>query len=280
MLEQCKAPIEAVVLAEGEAKGMKTSVCEEAERTLVNLGFVVVRDDAGSFFRKTTVGALAFLDAAGVEDPTQEDCNKASWDVLEAGIPYDTQRPWELHTRRIDSWVATISSAKHVQDAGRDWWATTADRAVEAGANALVLDGRNPRARLETWLAKNAVGITAELFCVCDPRTAAIRTLKGRGVDNPTSAEVAEARQSIVDRRARDRNRAELPYVDPAEFVRYRHILHGTPGSSAARVMERAVRLGEPGRPLPVRIDTGKLRREPMNAAVGDLVLAAHALVQ
>lgn len=259
-----------VVLVEGESKTMKTSASKAAACALEDLGLRVARDDAGSFFRKTTVATLENLDRYGVEQPTQADYDQASLDVLDAGIPYDTQRSWELHTKRVDSVVSIVSRAKHVQVHGREWWHTTADRAVAGGADALVLDGRNPRARMESWLEKCGAPLVLELFCVCDPRIAARRTLHSRDILHPTAQQVREETASIAKRRQQDRQRTELPYEDPKQYVYY------GPRSLPAEVVRQAVDLSEVGMPLPIRIDTGKLEFEPMNELMAELARSAH----
>jgi len=55
----------AVVLTEGEAKTMKTSVSGAIEATLSAEGLIVVRADAGSFFRRLTVATVEALTAMG-----------------------------------------------------------------------------------------------------------------------------------------------------------------------------------------------------------------------
>lgn len=254
---------------------MKTTIGKVATSVLQEHGLKVVTKDAGSFFRVVTKATLGELAATPVHELSEGQLDETSRKVIETGLAFDVERTWHgLHEPEIDHMVGKVSRAPHVQAAGVEWWDITADGATQAGADALVLDGRNPRDRLTPWLTKNESGIALELFCECDPAIAAERTLIGNGATDLTDSALVAMEQSIVDRRRVDSARPSLPYRRPATFVDHH------PDLTAEELVRQAWSDGKPDFPLPIRLDTGRFEREPMNMAVGSLVLAATSLVQ
>jgi len=260
-----------IILVEGESKSMKTSVGQQILEALDELGKRVIRADAGSFFRKVTVCVWDQLDAEAITSPTAEDFSRAALKVLDSKAPYDLTRDWgdSLHSARVDHTVGTVSQTALVQEASKKWWLETPSQALESDTDVLVLDGRNPRARLQPWLDANHMAPTLELFCVCDPVIAAERTLKGRGIEEPTEDEKAHEQAAIEKRRYEDRHRDTLAFIDPPVYESFE------PGMDPVKAIQESRDKGGVAGPLPVRIDTGTMTRDVQRDVVVSLVRAA-----
>lgn len=263
-----------VCLVNGPSRAMKSSSAKAIATPLLQMGLRVSVYDAGSFYRKNTVGTLEEVKRMGIENPTDADLHAAAVTVLEAGIPYDTDREWpDLHAPEIDNYVGRISKAPHVQEAGRGWWGYTYDYASLNGSDIIVFDGRNPRQRLQPVLDKYGIRPIMELLCECNPSEAAFRTLYGRGVTNPTKEQLRVEERSIITRRHEDATRPKeaYPYVPPEKWVEFE------PGMNSYGVIHESYSLSDSNGdvPLPIRMDTTNIAFEPMKRMAGSLALAA-----
>ncbi|HEY4161174.1 MAG TPA: hypothetical protein VGM08_03870 [Candidatus Saccharimonadales bacterium] len=266
----------APILVKGASKTMKSSAAKAAAVGLQEYGISVAVNDAGAFFRRNTVATLELIDAAGIEDPTDADLHAASRDAIAANAAFDNERKWpDLHTPRIELYTGRINVARHVKAAAETWWDRTYETARAQGVEALVLDGRNPRDRLQAKMSEYSIGPVMELLCECEPGVAATRTLRGRGQDTGDKVLWERERASIIARRNQDANRPSEahPFRLPTNWVDF------MPGSDPDKIMADAVSHSADEYPISVRMDMALFERESMSQGVAALAVAAWDMV-
>ncbi|HET9174282.1 MAG TPA: (d)CMP kinase [Candidatus Saccharimonadales bacterium] len=213
------------VYVDGETKTGKGAAGHAIADALRQEGLAVYYDVAGDFFRRFV--ALVRLDLGLQEEdelPEGAELEAAAERVYNSREPFaqrddlgDLQRPAISHS------VAVLGKLPLVQKAGGEWWAMTMRLAVAAKAEVVVLDGRNPRSRVQDQVADTGIQpVTAlELFMTCEPEVAARRALLAKGVLSPVPNQLAEETRYVITRRELDRQRDENPFQLPEHSVAY-----------------------------------------------------------
>lgn len=143
-----------------------------------------------------------------------------------------------------------------------EWYARTALRAYEEGADILALDGRNPRLRVDEQLAAHdrRVQPALDLYMLCDLHEAARRTLLGQGVAHPTAEQLAAMFETLRARRTRDRHRTDNPFIVPVASVAF------LPGQTTPEsVVQRSWQAADA--PLTITLDNRPLLKLPLEPA-------------
>ena len=203
------------ILLDGESKVGKTSVNNAIIEDLQR-GHSVLLADAGAFFRRITAAVLDILKVKNADAVPPDVLDKAVKKVLRAGTAFEDEYPWgDLEREPVGKLVSVISQRADVQAAGELWYAETAERALASGVDVLVLNGRNPRARL----GNHDIGLCLELLIQCDPEVAGLRAVLAKGIAKFSVAVIAKERDAVIARRQLDRNRADNPFVEPPHVL-------------------------------------------------------------
>lgn len=216
-------PIKAIYV-DGETKTGKGAASKAIADALTDAGYEVYYDVAGDFFRRYVAIVREFLDLdEGEALPTGEELLQVAKAVHETRRAYKPDSTLgNLQRSSISRSVSVLGALPFVQAAGVEWYRLAAESAHDSGADVLVLDGRNPRARIaESGFDKLFVQTVLDLYMTCDPAEAARRTLHGRGIDDPTDEIVERESHHVIDRRERDRQRADRPFIPPEPSLRY-----------------------------------------------------------
>lgn len=209
------------ILGDGESKVGKTSVTNAIVEGLTP-DYSVEVADAGAFYRRLTVATLDRLPVRSEGQPIDPvDLEIVLDGVIADGVAYEDSYEWgDLERPEISSLVSTVGRSS--QKAGKEWYGRTAAKALESHLDVLVLNGRNPRARLcaaETGIPAAKLGLCLELVIQCDPEVAGQRAAYAHYGSDPSAVQVAEQRALIIERRRTDRERPDTPYVDPVCLV-------------------------------------------------------------
>lgn len=257
------------IFLDGESKTGKTTVGAAIEADLAK-DYKVYKAIAGSFYRRLTVLALeayggqyAHDDLTWLEDGIR--------DAIDSREAYNEDRNWEdINSKPIDELVSVAGQFPITQAAGKEWWPIMADTALRQGAEVLVVDGRNPRAKLAEWRATHDMPIALDLCVYCDPDVAAQRYLGAQDVAEPTAEQLAATRAEIMKRRELDRNRSVAPYVEPPNQIEF-----DSGVSDAIQVVGQAFAADVPERPQVIRFDTTHSPLEITQVTAGQLARAA-----
>jgi cytidylate kinase len=256
------------IYVDGETKTGKGSASEAIAKALENEGYNVYYDVAGDFYRRYTALAREQLELG-------EDDALPDGDTLEtvAKQLYDSKKIFErpeglgdLQRPAISKYVSMLGELPLAQLAGKEWWAMTLRQVYKAGANVFVVDGRNPRLRMQEAIEKTGLGLTTalDLYMTCEPREAARRTLLTSGVTTPTLEQISEETAHVADRRSRDRLRADTPFIVPANAIHYDSV-----STSTHDVLTQAwVAHGAQELPTTIIIDNTTIAKPDMLAAV------------
>jgi cytidylate kinase len=208
------------IFLDGEAKSGKTTV-GNAIRAALSGKYKVHSAVRGAFFRRLVVLALEINQGKSAPDDTSW-LDETLKDAIASEMAYDEDRDWStIESAEVGSLVAVAGQYDFVQAAADEWDVRTANHAVMEGAEILLIDGRNPRAKLSDWCKTNNVPTALDLCIHCDDEIAGVRLLMSRGVTKPTAEQLAEATQSIRARREMDRTRLHSPYIVPANQLEY-----------------------------------------------------------
>jgi hypothetical protein len=264
------------VLLDGESKVGKTSVSNAIASNLSS-DYRVEVADAGAFFRRMTVGVFDWLEVQSAVGVPAAEVDEALAKILAEGIPYDNNYPFgDLERKEVGDFVSNIGRRALSQRAAEEWFAVTAERARAADTEVLVMNARNPRARL----AGIDVGVCLELIVKCDPEIAGYRAAVGLGFANPTEAQVKAQTAKVIERRTLDRTRLpeDNPYLDPPFELPF------TLGASPSqRVIEvswvplPACSSIESSLPHPIEFDTSRMQIDEMRLGVQALARSALA---
>lgn len=264
------------VYVDGESKTGKGAAGEAISQTLKQHGEDVYYDVAGDFFRRYTAMVrheLGLAEADLLE--TGPALEKAAATLYETGRAFehdpavgDLQRP------AISDSVATLAKLAIAQQAGAEWFMRAVQAAAKTGASVIVLDGRNPRHRVNDELPKFddiVVRTALDLYMTCDVDEAARRVLLTRGVARPTPEQIDAEAVIVKARRDLDRNRSDRPFLEPAEHVSY-WPTHQTADEIIAASWDTA-RFSEV--PATITLDNTAIPKDDMLAAVTGLALEA-----
>lgn len=263
------------VYVDGETKTGKGAAGKAIAEALQQAGYKVYYDVAGDFYRRYV--ALVRRELQLDEEaalPTGPALEKAASKLYGDGSVFtyrgdlgDLQRP------AISQSVSVFGELALAQQAGRDWWAMTARQARAAGAEVIVVDGRNPRSRMATQAAKTGIlpRTALDLYLTCEPAEAARRVLLGRGIQNPAAKEIEAEAALVMKRREQDRTRTEEPFIVPTVYETY------VPSEGRVEAMlNRALEPhGDAALPVTITLDNTDLTKSEMLAAVIELATAA-----
>lgn len=203
------------IFLDGESKTGKTTVGLAIQKAL-SQNYKVHSAAAGSFYRRLTLLALEMHGGYSPGDTSWLETYLQR--AIDSGSAYDETRDWtKTHSKEVDELVSVAGQFEFMQAAGREWWYKTADLALSQSADVLLVDGRNPRAKLASWRADRpgVMPIALDLCVYCSPEVAGERYARVHSNGKPTPEQVAVACNSIAERRRLDRTRAATPYVEP-----------------------------------------------------------------
>lgn len=259
------------IFVEGETKTGKGAASEAIAETLRQDGATVYYDVAGDFFRRYVAMVRRELGLGEAADmPDASVIIATATKIYEAGQAFaldaslgDLQRP------AISRSVSLLGEQAIAQQAAAEWYGASVQQAIESGADILVLDGRNPRDHVERQAAARGLSVETilDVYMTCEPREAAHRLLALNGETNLESE-----MQTIADRRARDRTRAEHPFIEPAIS------LSCVPGKCDVAGLIAQSRQPHEGAavPIPICVDNTNVTKKAMLETVAALTLAAR----
>jgi cytidylate kinase len=263
------------IYIEGETKTGKGAASEAIANALKAQGVSIYYDVAGDFFRRYVAIIRRQLKLKETDDlPARVELEAAATALYENGEAFSVDSALgDLQRPAISRSVSLLGELPIAQKAAVDWYAQAVKQAAAAGAQVMVLDGRNPRRHVEEHV--RVPGVTTktilDIYMTCEPVVAAARVLTGTGVDHPTVEQLALIVENIAQRRALDRSRAEWPFWWPETHVSF------VPGEQLARQAVATSWQSEPA-PLPIVIDNSYVPKQTMWTAVAEL--ATFALAQ
>lgn len=213
------------IYVDGETKTGKGAASAAIADALSAKGYTVYYDVAGDFYRRYV--ALVRINLGLSEDdklPTGDVLERAAREVYESGEQFKPNpHLGDLQRRSISKSVSVLGELPLAQQAGREWWAMTLRNAREAEADVLVVDGRNPRRRVMEQVEPTGIDVHSalDLFMTCEAREAARRVLLGEGIKNPTDEQLTSEEVKVADRRSRDRQRLDTPFLQPDAAIHF-----------------------------------------------------------
>ena len=262
------------IYVEGETKTGKGAASEAIANALKAQGVSIYYDVAGDFFRRYVAIIRQQLGLDEADDlPARAELEAVATALYVSGEAFsvdpalgDLQRP------SISRSVSLLGELPIAQKAAVDWYVQSVKQAAAAGAQVMVLDGRNPRRHVEEHV--HVPGVTTktilDIYMTCEPVVAAKRVLLGNGIKQPTDKQLAPIVENIVHRRALDRTRAEWPFWWPETHVSF------LPGEQSAQDAVAASLSADP-KPLPIVIDNSYVPKQTMWTAVAELATTALA---
>lgn len=269
------------VYIDGETKTGKGAASKAIASALSDKGLQVYYDVAGDFYRRYVAQVRQYLKLTDDDPlPTGKILEDAARMVHEKRLAFEKDESLgDLQRPAIGTSVSILGELATAQRAGSEWWVITAKRAKEAGADVIVIDARNPRLRMEEAMKTSGIIVKTalNLFMTCDPGEAARRTLLGTGVAKPTEDQIAAERVNVINRRERDRMRAENPFILPTASVPFIPAV-----MSVSSVISQSWHKQPDGSELPttVTLDNTKISKPEMLAAVSTLACAAVDFMQ
>lgn len=272
-MSQAETVLRAVYI-DGETKTGK-GAASKAIADALNSQYNVYYDVAGDFYRRYVALVRQQLQLTEAADlPTGAVLQKAAEAVYAGRQAYDRNIDLgDLQRPAISTSVSLLGELPVAQRAGAEWFALSIERAAAESAEVIVLDGRNPRHRVEDELPNLTITVRTalDLYMTCEPAEAARRAWLNRGITNPSGEQIAAETEHVIERRTRDRNRVDRPFLQPSASVAYQ------PAEMDAK---RAVRLswqpeGVEKLPLAITIDNTNFELSNMLAAVIELAQEA-----
>jgi|GEM_PF-3061339 len=275
-------------LVDGPATTSKSTLTGDIVTHLQEQGMDVVPGDAGSHYRKVTELARRAMGATGLALPPAEALSDTVYKVLAGGVAYEPDYPWgDLESAGITAWVSTVADLPHMKADASGWYRKTADGALQRGADALVINGRAPRAVLqaERWFTDNDQPLTMELFAECALDVAAQRVLTKKGLPHTPENIIAQIAR-LDKRRTDDAQHKQFPCLPPERAIEFpmRSVVSPDLGRVANSAIVASHGLSaEWGQPVPIvfdtgtMFDTGPLSPEAMKLAATTLVDASIA---
>jgi hypothetical protein len=260
------------VLVNGESKTGKTSVGDAIVDGLTTRGLQVYSADAGAFFRCLTAAVFGRL---GLDTRTVPVIPSRELEATLAKVVRDNDAHdggWgDLEAPGIGRYVSVVGRNNDAVRAGDEWYVMTAQRAAHQRSDALVLNGRNPRERLDGY---DIGELSMELLVQCDPWVAGIRVLRRAGNCDPTEDEIRKAAAQVMERRLSDRTRETHPYQDPIYAVPYEL------GRTSSESVIAASRRYSAEDPFSIRVETTTMPLGRMRAGMQELACTAMGLVR
>jgi cytidylate kinase len=259
------------IFLDGEAKSGKTTVGNAIREALAG-DYRVHSAVRGAFFRRLVVLALEINQGKPIPTDTSW-LDEALKDAIASDMAYDEDRDWStIESAEVSGLVAVAGQYAFVQAAANEWDVRTANHALMEDAEILLIDGRNPRAKLSAWCKTNNVPTALDLCIHCDDEVAGARLLMSRGIAKPTKAQLEEATQNIRSRRQMDRTRLHSPYVAPADQLEFM-----PERDSAEEVIKRSFADTVTDPPRVIGFDTSRSSVEHTRPLVSALAKAAAA---
>ena len=264
------------IYIDGETKTGKGAASKVIASSLTDKGLNVYYDVAGDFYRRYVAQVRKHLRLTD-EDvlPTGKVLEDAARIVHEKRLAFEKDESLgDLQRPAIGTSVSVLGELATAQRAGDEWWVITAKMAKDAGVDVIVIDGRNPRLRMEEAMKSSGVTVktSLNLFMTCDPDEAARRTLLGTGVKKPTDEQIAAERVNVISRRERDRQRIENPFILPIKSVPFIPAV-----MSVSSVVRQSWHKQPDGSELPttITLDNTNISKPEMLAAVSSLACSA-----
>lgn len=255
------------IFLDGESKSGKTAVGRAIKSRLEQEDYSVELIVAGNFFRRLTALALAARPSSASEDWLAPVVQK----VLAGSKIYDSDYDVSgLESPEVDALVSSVGQLDFVQAAANPCREKAASAALANGADVIMLDGRNLRAKFASWLENSQVPAVLELVIACRSEVAARRYLADNGNKAPSTAELASAQQMIEARRLADRQRTKAAYADPDNPV---VLVAGQ--ENVANALALAYKASVPNPPRPILFDNSEVPRDIGLATVSQLALLA-----
>lgn len=267
------------VYVDGETKTGKGAASKAIATALTEENLKVYYDIAGDFYRRFVALVRIRL---GLDETDVLPTGK----VLEvaARAVYETKQPFEpndtlgdLQRPAISQSVSVLGELPLAQKAGAEWWAMTLQLAQQADADMLVVDGRNPRSRVRDAAIRTGINVRTalDLYMTCEALEAGRRTLRVEGIKSPTDEQLEIARQKVVLRRSRDRERPDYPFIVPS------HTLPFEPSkSTASEIVRRSWDDQSDDLPITITLDNTHFTEPEMLSAVRALASAAVAYIK
>lgn len=264
-----------VITLDGPAGCGKTTNSRAASEALTDLGNVGL-ESAGRCFRSITASVQEEFgpDADMYADPQKlDECIET---VLELPQTFDASYWDNLDSPAVEGLVSVVGSRPIAQTAGERWYTLVTQAAIDKGLDLLVIEGRNPRDRIQSFIDEGKVISALDLMILCDPRIAAARVYRRA---HPEVHDASEIPEDILDdmtiklvlRRNRDLMREVNPFRHPTyslTFQQGRDLAEGI--TDRARYHAASSRL-----PLTINFDTSHMKLEPMKDAVRALARSA-----
>lgn len=264
------------VYVDGETKTGKGAAGKAMAQALQDDGYKVYYDVAGDFFRRYTALIRRDLGLPDSDElPEGPKLEETAAKLYESGqvFQHDDELFGNLERAAIGESVSKVGELPIAQRAVVEWWGKTLEMARRSGTEVMVLDGRNPRAKVTEaqQTVPIVVKVALDLFMTCEAEVAGLRLLRLRGVTEPTPQELAAATQEVATRRQQDRTRPIHAFVVPAESIPYDLKTMPAKEVVAASWQKR----GGAERPLPIKLDNSNLAIQDMLGAVSELALEA-----
>lgn len=264
------------VYVDGETKTGKGAAGKAIARALEEHGLRVYYDVAGDFYRRYVAWVrldlgLADTDLLPLGSVLEETASKLY--MSGQAFKHDETLLGDLQRPAISESVSKLGELPIAQQAGIEWWGKTLQLAAEEEAEALVLDGRNPRLKVREAQATVhiPVRIVLDLFMICEPEVAGRRLLAGRGISNPDKMQLEAATREVEMRRQRDRQRPVHPFVVPNESVPY-----DLAAATAEEVIRKSWQLaGATDVPVAIQLNNSHLAMDVMLGCVSELAATA-----
>ena len=263
------------VLVDGETKTGKGAASKAIAQALQNAGYQVYYDVAGDFYRRFV--ALVRLELKLTEDdvlPTGPKLNKAAHEIHQRREAYNPELELgDLQRPAISKSVAVLAELPIAQQAGAEWWQISIVNAISSGADVFVVDGRNPRDRVKDVLKQAGTDVVTalDLYLTCDPREAARRNLLLSTTNELSSSDIEAESVHILERRTRDRQRDEYPFLLPKYTVTY-----DIDNMTSKEILDASwIKQEDFDPPVTVILDNTYIAKETMINAVSDLAVAA-----
>jgi cytidylate kinase len=264
------------VYIDGETKTGKGAASKVIASVLTDKGLHVHYDVAGDFYRRYVAHVRKYLGLNEADTlPTGPELDEAAQVVHKKRLAFENDDSiGDLQRPAIGKSVSVMAELPRVQQAGSEWWAITARRAEKEGADVIVIDGRNPRLRMDEASKNSGVEVQTalNLYMTCEPKEAARRTLLGIGVNSPTEDQIEAERVNVVSRRERDRQRAENPFIVPVVSV---PIMPKVMAIDAVIKQSWHKQPNESELPTTVTLDNTHISKQDMLASVSLLACAA-----
>lgn len=265
-----------LLVVDGESKTAKTTATAAVRAALEQDGYSVYEADAGVFFRRMTICVLEDL---GITDLSHKTQQRYTLDTLHQALDHViatdaafAERHWpNAESPAVEQYVSMIGNATAAQHAMETWYDKTIEFAQARQVETLVVNARNPRARMKHWKPP-----VLDLLVYCDPPEAARRILYAQGNTSPTMAELDAQTAAVMERRRLDRHRQTFPFEDPLEIVDCDVLADAEPAAKDA--VARSLAAHEP--PATIRLNTTHISLERTVAGIAALARAALAAAE